>query len=90
MSNKKLPHLLQLVQLCERIQARLLSRGRSMQHDFIVVNLYTLVTQYPWITQAQFMRCYQLLSDIPWTTDRRTLDLGRKIQFTVKSLLHTV
>lgn len=59
--NKKTEHLLTLLTLCEKIQRRLMARGRSIHHDYIIINLFNLVSQYPYITERVLLKIYRHL-----------------------------
>ena len=54
-------HLLTLLSLCEKIQKRLLLKGRSLQNDFIILKLYDLVIQNPGLPVRKLLFAYKRL-----------------------------
>ncbi|MEM9857240.1 MAG: hypothetical protein AAF843_07780 [Bacteroidota bacterium] len=79
-------HLLTLLGLCERIQHRLLSKGRSIHYDYVIINLFNLVGQYPFIPASVVLKAYRHLLKHSWTNDI-VIPLDEKEKFTARSLL---
>ena len=61
MGNEKLDHFYRLVELCSDIQSEILSEERSALNDFIIINIYSLVSEFPQLPISDFERIYQYL-----------------------------
>ncbi len=85
--NKKMEHLLSLLALCERIQHRLLSKGRSIHNDYVIVNLFNLVSQYPFVPISVVLKVYRRLLKHSWAGHDIIINLNENENFMARSLL---
>ncbi len=89
MGNKRLFHLMELLKVCDRIQHDLLTKERSMQHDYIIVNMYDLVCRHPHITVSQLLAIYNTLLATNWRVTSIDIPLDETNIFTARSLCCT-
>lgn len=75
-----------LLSLCKRVQNRLLKKEKNMQHDYVIVNLYNLVSQNPLISISQFFKAYKALINTSYETPETKIHLGHGTIFIAQSI----
>lgn len=78
-------NLNELLSFCRRIQHSLVEHGRSMQHDYIILNLYNLVSTYPCLRQDQLIAVYEILKKAPWEKSTYEIKLDNDHTFIARS-----
>lgn len=84
-NNSKLVHLYQLISLCRTLQDHLLGNGRNLQNDYVIFNLYELVSRYPLLPFSQLLSAYEILLKTPWNQLSETITIGEGRVFTARS-----
>ncbi len=81
-------NLNRLLSFCKKTQLTLLQEERSMHHDYIIVNLYNLVSTNPWVSIGQLIRAYQILRESSWVKDKLEIKLDDKNTFIARSICY--
>ena len=75
MGNEKLNHLNSLIAMCTKIQNELLSEGRNVHNDYVIVNLFNLVKDFPGISSEQLQMAYSKLMKASYAQTHLYIDL---------------
>ena len=77
---------MELLKVCDGIQHDLLAKERSMQHDYVIVNMYDLVCHHPNIAVSQLLTIYNILLATNWRVTSLKIPLDESNVFTARSL----
>jgi len=86
MNNEKLVRFFELLRVCERIQNRLLTQERNMQHNYVIVNMYRLATEHPMLPPYRLLTVYRTLLKSSCTFGSVEIPLDEKNVFVARSL----